>query len=294
VTHEDVNKQPWSRPRDDHAAAAGGPRNSAQVGSASRRERADRIALVEDDELDPAVAALELAAIDRDNTDLAAYFALLCDMVNALSAVDLPKGNLRLRACALAIVIGARFGFLGEREIRPDSASADMIEVFDCRRGPPVSMAILYASVARRVGLQAEAMGGNGEVLLRVSNGDGEVILNPFNAGMLAQADARWGSAHGAILCGFEPLSNRALLAQLLINDAVRAEAAGDFARAAQLFERLTVTVPENVEGWFALVRFKMMLDDVPDVRGDLAALLEITRDPGLRAAPLKALAAWR
>jgi hypothetical protein len=251
-----------------------------------RHARIARIGLVDDSDLDPTLAALELATLDHPDLRLDHYHAAVAEIKNAFCTADIQATTLRARACTLAIIVGGRFGLLGEHGRPGPGADTDMIRVLDRRSGPPVNMAIIYTSVARRAGLHVAPFAFDGRVLCGLHDGQTDVVIDPFNAGAIVQHK-------GTIeLENVQVLSNRGLLARLLINDAIRCEAAGDLLHAARLFERLTVAVPENVDGWFGLVRFKLLLDQRPEVRADLVALLEVTRDPGLRVAALEALAA--
>jgi hypothetical protein len=267
---------------------------SAHGGGASRRSgtaverhtRIARIGLVDDSDLDPALAALELATLDHPDLSPNRYHATLAEIGDAFCAADVQSTTLCARASALAIIIGGHFGLLGEHGGPEPGADTDMVRVLDRRRGPPVNMAIIYTSVARRAGLRVMPFAFGRRVLCGLHDGQANVVIDPFSAGAIVQHKGTIGWENVRVL------SNRGLLARLLIDDAIRCEAAGDRLHAARLFERLTVAVPENVDGWFGLVRFKLLLDHQPEVRADLVALLEVTRDPGLRIAALAALAA--
>jgi uncharacterized protein HemY len=90
-------------------------------------------------------------------------------------------------------------------------------------------------------------------------------------------------------------MSNRAVLLRLLLNQATRAERAGDFERALILYQRMTAVAPGSGHGWWERARLELMHDDVPGARSSLSAMLEMTRDPATRthiAAALDSIAA--
>ncbi|WP_269748664.1 tetratricopeptide repeat protein [Sphingobium chungbukense] len=72
-------------------------------------------------------------------------------------------------------------------------------------------------------------------------------------------------------------------LVRLLINQATRAEQAGDTARACALYERMTVVAPEHGAAWWTLARLQLVEGQVDAARASLSAMLEITRDPERR-----------
>jgi regulator of sirC expression with transglutaminase-like and TPR domain len=257
--------------------------------SGLRYDRVAYIGLIEDEDLDPAKAALDLASLDHHVCAYQEAAQILEAVVDSFLAADDQSANLPARVAMLAIVIGGRFGIVGDEDEQSGRRGADLIHVLSNRRGLPVSMAILFTTVARAAGMSAVPLAGHGRVLLRIADSRDCVLMDPFSAGAITRM-APAGAEQTPGPLQLERLGNRSMLARLLINDAIRAEASGDTLRAARLFERLTIVVPENVDGWFGLVRYKLMLNAHPDVRRDLAAILEITRDPGLRLTALRSL----
>ena len=89
-------------------------------------------------------------------------------------------------------------------------------------------------------------------------------------------------------------MSNRSVLVRLLMNQATRAEAGGDTARALTLFQRMTTVAPSSSQSWWERARLELVEGRVSEARASLSAMLEMTRDPGLRthiSAALDALA---
>jgi thioredoxin-like negative regulator of GroEL len=89
-------------------------------------------------------------------------------------------------------------------------------------------------------------------------------------------------------------MANRAVLVRLLLNQASRAERAGDSRRALILYARMTNVAPDNADGWWELARLQLGTRDVVAARHSLSAMLEVTRDPERRervSAVLEAIA---
>ena len=79
---------------------------------------------------------------------------------------------------------------------------------------------------------------------------------------------------------------------RLLQNQASRAEAAGDAARAMTLYERMALIAPGHGEVWWQLARMQLQHQDFSAARSSLSAMLEVTRAPQRRQQIMAALAA--
>lgn len=231
-------------------------------------------------------AALDLAALDRPGTDLAPYRAVIDDLVGRIADRQAaPSAD--ARATALAGIIAGEFGFVGDAPTYDDPANADLIAVIDRRRGLPVSLSILYVAAARRLGWDADALNTPGHVLTRIGTDRTHVLIDPFNGGATvapAQVASLLARANGNAAAHLAPMSNRAVLVRLLLNQATRAEAGGDLGRALTLFARITAVAPAGGHGWWERARLELRQGDVPAARASLSAMLEMTRDPALRA----------
>lgn len=273
------------------AAATRSPRPIAEVD-----EVAD-IGLLEDEAIELDSAALRLAALDHPDVDLDSYLDLLGGITDALGEAG---GNARQpveRAEALAAVLGERYGFTGDRTSYDDPDNADLIRVIDRRRGLPVSLSILYVASARRLGWPAEVLNTPGHVLIRVGPETEPLLLDPFNDGAKVGPEALARLLSGVLGGRVEPssehlapMTNRAVLVRLLLNQSTRAETAGRPARALTLFERITAIAPDNAHGWWERARLQLVHRDVAGARSSLSAMLEVTREPGVRAHVLAAL----
>jgi regulator of sirC expression with transglutaminase-like and TPR domain len=191
----------------------------------------------------------------------------------------------------LAHVIGMEFGFAGARETYDAPDNSDLIRVMDRRRGLPLSLTILYVSAARRMGWQASAIDTPSHVLARVGPEVEPVLIDPFRGGAVVDAQTLATLLRAALgrratpgpehLC---PMSNRSVLVRLLLNQASVAESLGDGRRALTLFERMTTIAPSNSHIWWERARLQLIDGDFAGARSSLSDMLEVTRDPALRA----------
>ncbi len=246
------------------------------------------LGLMEDGEIELDLAALELAALDHPGIDLDEYLDELTDIEIALRAADGDAAGSAAQAQALSSVMVEEFGFSGDRTHYDDPQNADLIAVVDRRLGLPISLSILYVAMARRLGWSAMPLNTPGHVLVRLGDASDPLIIDPFNDGRIvapAQVEALLEQMTGQARFseGMLPLSNRSALVRLLLNQATRAEQAGDPARALVLYDRMTIVAPTHAHGWWERARLHLIAGDVAGARSSLSAMLEITRDDDLR-----------
>lgn len=248
-----------------------------------------RLGLLDEDDIIIDEAALSLALLDHPDTDPTPYRALIDAVAKRLETVGGNAGTAEERADVLSEVLGEEFGFVGDRETYDDPVNADLIRVIDRRRGLPVSLSILYVGAARRIGWTADALDVPGHVLVMVGAEAAPVIVDPFRGGMRVDREALTAlvlasnSGPAAAVNHIATMPNRGILVRLLLNQATRAEQAGQGRRALELYTRMTLMAPAYGHAWWERARLELVDGDVTAARGSLSAMLEITRDPELR-----------
>ncbi len=248
-----------------------------------------RLGLLDESDIVLDEAALSLALLDHPDADPVPYREVLEAIASRLDDVAGGATSARDRADALADVLGQGFGFVGDRDTYDDPANADLIRVIDRRQGLPVSLSILYVGAARRLGWDADALDVPGHVLVMVGAEAAPVIVDPFRGGVRVGSDqlaalvtaSRSGPV--AAVSHVAAMPNRAVLVRLLLNQATRAEQAGDAQRALELYRRMTLMAPGYGHGWWEHARLELSNNNVSGARQSLSAMLEITRDPELR-----------
>jgi regulator of sirC expression with transglutaminase-like and TPR domain len=251
------------------------------------------LGLVDETEIELDKAALEIAALDHPDADLALYLDVLEQVTDRLRARDATARTAGERAEALADVLAVEFGFEGDRETYDDPANGDLIQVIDRRLGLPVALSILYVAMARRVGWTAHALNTPRHVLVGVGQ-PRSLLIDPFNRGVFVGREQLSGlieSRPGAAVPGqVAPMSNRAVLVRLLMNEAARAEQALRFDRALVVMQRITTIAPAHSLGWWERARLERAQGDAHAARASLSSMLETTRDPDLRTHVMSAL----
>jgi len=250
----------------------------------------ETIGLLDDDEIELDQAALALSELDHEGIEIEPYCALLDEIADRLedyAEAETPEAQ----GEALAKVFHEEFGFVGDADSYDAPLNADLIRVLDRRQGLPVSLSLLYVAAARRMGWTAHATNTPGHVLVRIGDEDAEpYLIDPFHGGTPVSDHRLATLLHDTIgpdgVPGPEhiaPMTNRDVLARLLLNQASRAERSGDPVRALALYERMVLVAPGNADGWWELARLQLQLRDVAAARASLSAMLEVTRDPARR-----------
>jgi regulator of sirC expression with transglutaminase-like and TPR domain len=141
-------------------------------------------------ELPIADAALALASFDRPRVALARYSRHLRSMAHDVTRRAGDSGELAARATALNEIILLKHGYSGDELTYDDLQNANLMRVIDRRKGLPVALGILYLDAARAQGWEAVGLGFPGHFLIRLSDGGGRLILDPFHGGRVLDAVA--------------------------------------------------------------------------------------------------------
>jgi regulator of sirC expression with transglutaminase-like and TPR domain len=260
-----------------------------------------RLGLVDDAAIDLADAALLLAAADHPDAALDTARARLTGLVLRLQREAAGIDTVAGRARVLSELIAQTLEITGDSGDYDNPKNADFLALLDRKLGLPVTLSILYVALARRVGWAADPLGLPGHVLVRIGDEPVTTLIDAFDGGRLL-GPSGLGAVLTRVLGGsgtveadhLVPLSNRATLVRLLTNQATRARRAGDVARALVLHERMTLIAPGFTGLWWERARLEQLAGDVGAARASLGAMLETTREPGVRQrirAALNALA---
>jgi regulator of sirC expression with transglutaminase-like and TPR domain len=248
-------------------------------------EEIQQLGLLEDAQIRLDEAALALAALDHPGVDLAPYHSALSDMATQLAPCRDLAGSPHDQAIFLAAVIAGERGFVGDAENYDDPANADLISVMDRRRGMPIALSILYVAMARRLGWTAAGLNIPGHLLVRVGDLRAHVVVDPFNGGVVVPRRTVVEMLERAGATAPTPdtvpvLSNQEMLVRLLLNQASRAQAAGDLKRALTLYQRMTLVAPSMSRLWWDRAELERQQGLIMAARSSLNRMLETTDDP--------------
>lgn len=187
------------------------------------------------DELSLAVAA-ELGDADVDGA-LAELDRLGQELGQAAATASAED---QVNACRE--VLGARHGFLGDRERydHPDNSMLD--RVLATRRGLPILLSVVYVEAARRAGIPLAGVGLPGHYVVGHFGTQPPLLLDPFAGGLPAEAPEAAADA-------VRPWSNHETALRILNNLVVGLSGRGDFSRAIRAAElRLALPLPEAMK----------------------------------------------
>ena len=142
-------------------------------------------------ELDLLTGALLIAQDAYPGLDVGAHKRRLGLLSAPLAGRGLERAPLLMQAAALGEYLYDTCGFRGNREDYYDPRNSFVNEVIERRLGIPLTLAIIYIEVARRIGVRARGVGFPGHFLVRVEDSErGEaVIVDPFGAGAVLDRD---------------------------------------------------------------------------------------------------------
>jgi regulator of sirC expression with transglutaminase-like and TPR domain len=150
---------------------------------------ADLTTLLAAEPVDLAELALAIARLDTPRLDARSTRTAL-DQLTARARVrlaEVPAGDVRTHIAALNAVVFGPDGFRGNRSAYDDVRNSLLPAVMERRLGIPITLAVVYITIARRAGFEVFGVAFPGHFLMRVPNeagGDEEpIILDPFDGG---------------------------------------------------------------------------------------------------------------
>ena len=215
-------------------------------------------AALEDAQISLAEAALALATRTRPGVSPDHYRTHLAELVTAVGHASGDAGNsLAARHSALSRVLHENFGYAGDRQTYDDLQNANLMQVIDRRKGLPIALGILHIHCGRSLGWDICGLNFPGHFLVRLADGSGRMILDPFAGGREVDAaglrtllkstvgpDAELSPAH------YAPASNRDILIRLQNNRKVRLIKDEQFPDALAAVEDMLLFAPGEGPLW--------------------------------------------
>ncbi len=158
----------------------------------AHRLAADFASLLEadDDHILLAEAALTIARIEYPGLAFAPYLATLNDLAARVQSRVPHVAETRDVIAALNTVLFDEEGFCGNCDDYYDPRNSFLNDVLERKTGIPITLALVYLEVARRVGFPLFGVGMPGHFLLKHYDQDGrETFIDAFNSGRIMTAD---------------------------------------------------------------------------------------------------------
>jgi regulator of sirC expression with transglutaminase-like and TPR domain len=214
----------------------------------------------EDEKIDVARACLMIAQDAYPGLDVERYMGEIEGMAirlrKRLPSPDGPED----KVVGLNQFLFEDLGYCGNTEDYYDPRNSYLNEVIDRRTGMPITLAILYMELGRRIGLPLEGVSFPGHFLVSLRLRGGTLVLDPFVGGApLAEVELRQrlqrvipADATGEVPVSelpldqfLEPASNRQILSRLLRNLKGIYRATDKPERMLEVLERMLVVSPD-------------------------------------------------
>ncbi len=221
-------------------------------------ERFGRIVAGADEAINLAEAALLIAAEEYRDLDIAAYLARLDDMGAALKRRLRPDISPADTLIALNRFLFDEHGFSGDAANYYDARNSFLNEVLDRKRGIPLTLALIYLEIGRRIGLPVHGVSFPAHFLVKCRLREGTVVLDPYAKGAsLSFDDLR--QRVKALRNGVEPTksmvsgmlataSNKEILTRLLRNLKGIYSHHKEWMKALMATDRIISVAPEMAE----------------------------------------------
>ncbi|MCP4424043.1 MAG: tetratricopeptide repeat protein [Chloroflexi bacterium] len=129
-------------------------------------------------------AALKLAReVAYSDLDVAGYLARLDDLVELAGTAVSPHDPILTQADALADFLFRQQGFRGNLLLYFDPRNSFLNAVLDRRYGIPITLSLLYVTIAGRLGLPAYGVGLPGHFIVSVRAAGQDYYFDPFHEG---------------------------------------------------------------------------------------------------------------
>jgi len=144
---------------------------------------------VEDERIDLVRAALTIAQTEYPDVAIDVYHGRIEELARRVKRLVPDLGDPSESIAALNRVLFEEEGFRGNGEDYYDPRNSFLNDVLDRKLGIPITLAVVYMEVARRVGFPLVGVGMPGHFLLKHYDVEGrEILIDPFNRGSILTA----------------------------------------------------------------------------------------------------------
>jgi len=152
-------------------------------------ERFMKIVSGADESINLAEAALVIASEEYGELDIPAYLARLDEMAAILKRRLRPDISQADTIIALNRFLFDEQGFSGNAAEYYDPRNSFLNEVMDRKRGIPITLALVYIEISRRIGLPMQGVAFPAHFLVKCPLREGTVVLDPYAKGVSLSLD---------------------------------------------------------------------------------------------------------
>ena len=145
-----------------------------------------------DQEIDLMMGALWIARLDNPELEIASYMEFVDAMVRAIQSTFAEQDDAPQKLKKIDAYLFEQNGFHGSRTDYYNAANSHLDRVLDDREGLPITLSVLYMTLAQRLGLSVVGVGLPGHFVVRHERADGESqLIDVFEKGVrLTRAEA--------------------------------------------------------------------------------------------------------
>jgi len=219
----------------------------------------DRFAeLVSRDQFNLAEASLMLAQDVYPGIEVSAYLERLDEIAAAIRGRLAGDAFAEQKVLALNYYLFNDMRFCGNVEDYYDPRNSYLNDVIERRTGIPITLAILYLEVGKRIGLNLKGVSFPGHFLVKLEVRRGQLVLDPFTGGE-AQSEAELRQRLAQVLPSrqaentsldpyLEAATPRDIVARVLRNLKNIYMQSGKLENALAVMHRMLLVVPESAE----------------------------------------------
>tara|TARA_R110002111_G_scaffold262504_1_gene338961 strand:- start:147597 stop:149909 length:2313 start_codon:yes stop_codon:yes gene_type:complete len=142
-------------------------------------------------DIDLLSAALLVARLDNSEVEIKVYLNQVAGMVNEIQKTLPPQATPQVKLDALNQYLFRETGFHGSRTNYYSRSNSYINETIEDREGLPITLAILYMEMGRRLGLDIEGVGLPGHFVVRVnSTAEKGQLIDVFEGGATLSDEA--------------------------------------------------------------------------------------------------------
>jgi regulator of sirC expression with transglutaminase-like and TPR domain len=242
---------------------------------------------VADEDIDLARAALTIARSEYPELEIEAYVARIDELARMAEARVSDVGDAGQTITALNRTLFDEAGLRGNREDYYDPRNSFLNDVFDRGLGIPITLAVIYMEVARRLGFPLFGVGMPGHFLLKHYDIDGrETLVDCFNGGDIVSpqdCQRRLDEIYSGQMT-LRPeflfaVSRRQILTRILNNLKTVHLSARNFRKALPLVDLVLVIYPRSPEDVKQRALLRYSLGQTSGAAEDLEQYLKMSPD---------------
>lgn len=235
----------------------------------------------EEDKLDLLKLSLLVARLDNEEVDIEPYVGVIERLARQAAGPLARNATDQAKLARLNEFFFNETGFHGSRGEYYTRANSYLNDVLDDREGLPITLAIVYMELARRLGLRVEGVGLPGHFVVRYLPAKGEPqIIDIFEGGKVLSIDEARQKAFD--ITGraireehFAAVSKKAIVLRLLHNLIGVARGEGDLKSTLRYLDTILLLSPEEVEDRMMRAAVRYQLANQKGALEDVDWLLE-------------------